>query len=231
MGKRVLATGAIVFAIAAVLSPSVAAAAFPGKNGRIAYVGLPAGETNLDIFTVRPNGSGLQQLTDDPIEEADPSWSADGRRLAFTRFEPAGRAVFTINADGGDPTPVVNTVSPISPAPSFSPSGRQIVYTTGWTIRTVRPDGSRLRRLVSAKRQGSGLCRPLLESPRYSPSGRRIVFTGRPRGRRQEGIWTMRRDGSRLRHVVGSCSGPVVTNPDYSPDGRHIVFLPRVRYW
>jgi Tol biopolymer transport system component len=219
MGRRVLAVAVIAFAIAAVLFPSAATAAFPGKNGRIAYVGAPAGGFQFDIFTVRPKGSGLRQLTDDPIEEFDPSWSADGRRLVFTRFEPAGSTVFTINADGGDPTRVVDDAG----EPSFSPSGRRIVYTTGDSIRTVRPDGTKPRRLLGAHPRGG------LGSPQYSPSGRRIVFDGRPRRKPEQGIWTMRRDGSRLRQLIVhrppslERKTPIEKTPDYSPDGRHIV--------
>jgi TolB protein len=220
LSRRALATGAIVFAIAALLSPSAAVAAFPGKNGRIAYVGAPAGGFQSDIFTVRPNGSALRQLTDDPIEEFDPSWSADGRRLVFTRFEPAGSTVYTINADGGDPTRVVDDAG----EPSFSPSGRRIVYTDGDSIRTVRPDGTGQRRLLGAHLRGG------LGSPQYSPNGRRIVFDGRPRGKPREGIWTMRRDGSRLRQLIAhrppslERKTPREETPDYSPDGRHVVF-------
>jgi Tol biopolymer transport system component len=218
-----MAVAAIAVAIAAAVSPSAAVAAFPGKNGRIAYVGVPAGGSQVDIFSVRPDGSGLRQLTDDPIEEFDPSWSADGRRLVFTRFEPAGSTVFTINADGGDPTLVVDGDAH---DPSFSPSGRRIVYTDGDSIRTVRPDGTGQRRLLGAHPRGG------LGSPQYSPSGRRIVFDGRPRGKPLEGIWTMRRDGSRLRRLAAhrppspdvSRPRPREDAPDYSPDGRHVVF-------
>jgi Tol biopolymer transport system component len=221
LSRRAPATGAIVFAIAALLSPSAAVAAFPGKNGRIAYVGAPAGGFQFDIFTVRPNGSALRQLTDDPIEEFDPSWSADGRRLVFTRFEPAGSTVYTINPDGGDPTLVVDGDDH---EPSFSPSGRRIVYTDGDSIRTVRPDGTGQRRLLGAHPRGG------LGSPQYSPNGRRIVFDGRPRGKPLEGIWTMRRDGSRLRRLAAhpppspDSSGPREDAPDYSPDGRQIAY-------
>jgi Tol biopolymer transport system component len=218
LSRRALATGAIVFAIAALLSPSAAVAAFPGKNGWIAYVGSPAGASQGGIFTVRPNGSGLRQLV---VGGFDPSWSADGRRLAFTRLEPAGNTVFTINADGGAPTPVVDGDAQ---DPSFSPSGRRIVYTDGDSIRTVRTDGTGQRRLLGAHPRGG------LGSPQYSPNGKRIVFDGRPRGKPLEGIWTMRRDGSRLRRLAAhpppspDFSGPGEDAPDYSPDGRQIAF-------
>ena len=38
---------------------------------------------NYDIFTVRPDGSGLRRLTTDPANEAHSTWSPDGDWIAF----------------------------------------------------------------------------------------------------------------------------------------------------
>jgi Tol biopolymer transport system component len=196
------------------LSPSAAVAAFPGENGRIAY-------SNADILTVLPDGSGLRQLTDDSAIDSGPSWSPDGRRLVFTSSPEllAPSRVVTINADGGDRRTVVAGRRCCGSA-SFSPTGRRILYTTGYSIRTIRSDGTDPRRVLSSRRLWGGQ----LISPKYSPSGRRIVFRlavpFRSKGERP-GIWSMRRNGTRLRLLTG---GNRVRDPDYSPDGRMIVF-------
>jgi serine/threonine protein kinase/Tol biopolymer transport system component len=36
-----------------------------------------------DLFLIRPDGSGQEQLTDDPAKDRLPRWSADGRRIVF----------------------------------------------------------------------------------------------------------------------------------------------------
>jgi Tol biopolymer transport system component len=71
-------------------------AAFPGKNGRVAFeYESPAGDhTQTDVYTVEPNSAGLQQLTATPnANEFGATWSADGGRIAFWRTKaPFGPA-------------------------------------------------------------------------------------------------------------------------------------------
>jgi TolB protein len=222
-----IAIGAIVVTILACVSPSAAVAAFPGANGRIAYVSVedelvdehtfaPRG----DIVTVLPDGSGRQELTDGPASEGGPSWSADGRRLVFSRAPgELGHQLFMMNADGSGQSQI--TEGPDSAlSPSFAPHGRRVVFVKNrrsiWTIRT---DGTDSRRLVGAGQRDG------IASPQYSPNGRRIVFAGVPKNRSREGIWTMRRDGSGLRRLTKPTQDEIDGDPDHSPDGRHIAFV------
>jgi Tol biopolymer transport system component len=208
---------AILVAIAAALSPSIAVAAFPGSNGRIAYAGFPAGESVTNLFSILPDGSGLQRLTDDTAPNREPSWSSDGLELVFTRWPagPESRHLVRMNADGTDPTPVVTRGS-CCVAPSFSPNGRRILYSTGIALRTIRVDGTRQRRVLSARERDS-----FFTQATYSPSGRRIAFAGRPDGKKRAGIWSIRRNGTRLRRLTARFNDG---DPDYSPDGESIVF-------
>jgi Tol biopolymer transport system component len=53
------------------------------------------------VWTVRPNGSGLRQLTPLLVGHQAPSWSPDGRRLAVTTAPKGSRSdIATIRADG-----------------------------------------------------------------------------------------------------------------------------------
>jgi TolB protein len=239
-GATLIVLGAIVFIVLASLSPGAAVAAFPGANGRIAYVLTEEEEIDHqtfaprgDIVTVLPDGSGLQELTDSPLDESGPSWSADGRSLVFSRAlgegedQPSNYQLFLMNGDGSGQTRI--TDSPGNDfSPSFSPDGRRIVYSKQpsgpegsgrSSIWTIGVDGTDPRRLVSAPPPGYAT------SPQYSPNGRRIVFAGVPDGRSQNGIWTMRRDGSDLLRLTKPTEDGIHLEPDYSPDGRHIVFV------
>jgi Tol biopolymer transport system component len=53
------------------------------------------------VWTVRPNGTGLRQLTPLLVGAQPPSWSPDGRRLAVTTTQKGARSdIATIRADG-----------------------------------------------------------------------------------------------------------------------------------
>jgi Tol biopolymer transport system component len=67
--------------LAAALLPSAAQAAFPGTNGKLAFVSGRDG--NFEIYAMNPDGSGQTRLTTNPATDFDPAWSPDGRRIAF----------------------------------------------------------------------------------------------------------------------------------------------------
>ena len=67
------------------------------------------GEGDSHLFVVGADGSDLRQITSGP-NEADfhPSWTPDGSRILFTRYEfaPVSMlfAIYSIDPDGSDPT-------------------------------------------------------------------------------------------------------------------------------
>jgi tricorn protease-like protein len=54
-----------------------------------------------DIYTVRPDGSGVHRLTSDPGEEATGGWSPDGRYLTYGRDPDAHPGIWILPRDGG----------------------------------------------------------------------------------------------------------------------------------
>src|SRR5687768_8734338 len=78
-----------------------------GQNGRIAFASDRRAGEDLDIWSMRPSGSNLINLTaDSDADEFGPSWRPDGRKLAFmsnrvTATNPEGDfETFVMNADG-----------------------------------------------------------------------------------------------------------------------------------
>jgi Tol biopolymer transport system component len=215
-GVLLSAVGAALLLLA--VPPAISWATFPGANGRIAYVFYGQHSDPHGIFTVLPNGSGVQQLTDGG---GNPSWSADGRLIAFRRSDGEAAQVWTMRADGTHERQVTDDGVEDKANPGFSPSGRRIVYTTGsyyggGSIFKVRPDGTKKRRIVGPI-DGSFPATAV-----FSPAGRRIAFEGAPKGRRQ-GIWKVKPDGSHLRRLTkpGRYAYDLL---DWSPDGRLILF-------
>jgi dipeptidyl aminopeptidase/acylaminoacyl peptidase len=62
-----------------------------------------------------------------------------------------------------------------------------------------------------------------ITDPQWSPDGRRLVFT------RDDEIWIVEADGTRLTRVVAKPAGG--RDPRWSPDGRRLAFLSRRRGW
>ena len=217
-----------VFALLATVATSWAA--FPGANGLIAYSeprgASPGAGSNYEIFTISATGGDPTRLTNNAISDLWPSWSADGRRLAFLRgsaYYGQNQNVWTMRADGTHQRQVTHGSIPDS-SPAFSPGGGRIVMAHGWdvigNIVIVRTDGTDPVRLTSGRAAGY---------PAFSPDGKWIAFSGRPREELPLGIWVMRRDGTHKRLLANQArdvEAPAVyyAHPDFSPDGSHIVF-------
>lgn len=50
---------------------------------RIAFTAKREGDEDYDIFTINPDGKGLQRLTNTPGNDSHPAWSRDGQWIAF----------------------------------------------------------------------------------------------------------------------------------------------------
>ena len=140
-----------------------------------------------------PNGRHLRNLTpDSPAADDFPSWSADGRKIAFwsTRTGPvdnpdrADQEIFVMNADGSGLRQVTyNKVDDGGPA--WSPNGDRLVF------HRLLDDGTDSADLMTVRVNGTGE-RNLTRSPgvsdRYgvwSPDGREIVFMRDDSGARE----------------------------------------------
>ena len=64
------------------------------------------GDGDFEIFVVNADGSGLENLTNNlKIQDESPSWSADGKAIAFIRERQQELAqVFAMRADGSGQT-------------------------------------------------------------------------------------------------------------------------------
>jgi TolB protein len=118
------AWAALVLALVMAVGAKLAKAAFPGSNGKIAFVsdrttgtGVNNPTGDFEIFTMNPDGTGLTQLTNNTAGDLDPTWSADGTKTAFTRHQDANDEVYVMDANGDNQTRLTN-----NPASDFGPA-------------------------------------------------------------------------------------------------------------
>src|SRR5206468_3327315 len=197
-----------------------ASATYPGQNGLIAFSALA--DDQYQIYTVRPNGHHLRQVTHVDGGAVFPDWSPDGRRIVFERDHPDGPpfcSISIMNGNGSGVRQLMPPSSDIAVKQDWAPSGARIVFTTNAdvldkpaNIATIRPDGSGLRYLTDF---GSPDLRAYVGG--YSPDGHWIVFRLEDHG--SYGLYRMHPDGGAMH--------PILRLSSFKP--RYIDWGPRAR--
>ena len=82
-----------------------------------------------DIFVIKTDGTGLQQLTNDVYKDRYPRWSPDGRRIAFQSNRGGKFDIWLINPDGSALERLTYAPAPAVYFPVWSPDGKRLVYT------------------------------------------------------------------------------------------------------
>jgi len=161
------------------------------------------------VFLADANGSVLGRLA----EGRWPSWSPDGRRIAFHR----DARVRVIGVDGAGETDLAE-----GQWATWSPDGARIAFSAPEGLSVMNADGSSVRRLMSPALialhdWGVG-------KPSWSPDGALIVFD-EPEGYDfgvPARIFAMSADGAS--QYILSGESRYETEPSWSPDGSRVVF-------
>lgn len=217
---------------AGVLSASLAAsadAAFPGRNGRIAYVheqddyGFGGGDSEVsEIWSVLPNGTRRRTILGfNRGGFAQPAYSPDGRKLAVSDGEFAsGSSLYLVRASGRGRLRRLtrHRERRYDLTPGWAPDGRRLVYfrysnAAHCAASTCAPPPAQVRVYRAGKSRRIAAAENAFSQvhPVWSARGRIAFSSG-------GGIYTTRPDGSHRRRVVGGY------HPDWSPRGHWIVY-------
>lgn len=131
-----------------------------------------------DLYALTPSGDSLQRLTQTSASEHEPTWSPDGKFIAYTLLPPSGARtaaeIHVMNADGTGDRRLVGP-GDLS-APAWSPDGTNIAFDQNVGA------GDSQRALMVIGADGSNL-HPVLDrgsedrSPAWSPDGATLAFT------------------------------------------------------
>lgn len=150
-------------------------------------------EPVTNIYVVNGDGSGLTQLTRDSGRNESPTWSPDGKQIAFTSNRDAvGQPkIWVMSADGSNQREIPNNAITKSSGyydldPAWSPDGTKILYNhyracrndVEVAIYVMNTDGSNSRLLTNDPNSCG-----VYSSPRWSPDGTMIVTSFRSRAR------------------------------------------------
>jgi Tol biopolymer transport system component len=209
-----------------------AEAAFPGANGKIVFAsnrtsgkGVNNPEGDYELFAMKPDGNGLEQLTFDTANEVESAWSADGQLLAYVIYLDGEAEIFLRNYRFVLPvTRRLTTNAVFDAEPTFSLDGTRIAFSTNrdnnleiYVMDTADNDhdgnGDTLTRLTTNTAFDS--------DPAWSPDGAKIAFVSDRDGGNSE-VFVMDADGS---DPVNLTNDPAPdSQPTWSPDGTKIAF-------
>ena len=208
----------------------------------------PDGKTVLfdllgDIYSMPISGGQAKKLTPDIGWQMQPTFSPDGRYIAYTSDEGGGDNIWLMNADGSNQHAVTNETFRLLNSPAWSPDSEFIVARKHFTNTRSLGAGEVWQYHKSG---GSGIMltekandEKDLGEPAFSPDGKSIYFSQDDTPGKtfhyskdsEQGIYVIKkfdRKTGDIEVLLEGAGGAIRPTP--SPDGKYLAYIRRVDF-
>jgi TolB protein len=195
-----------------------------GSKGISSTRVLFAGARDGRIWSVDFDGGGMRAITGDE-GALSPSWSADGKQIAYGTIRVGEVAPRIVVRDIESGKMWTTRAASMNSQPAFSPDGSTLVFSAGsegTSLFSVKPWTTESPQRLTPPSGKSN------QSPSFSPDGRTIAFMSDRVGHPE--VYIMDADGSNAYLLTDTGFGDKLerSNPSWSPNGRVIAYQSRV---
>ncbi len=186
---------------------------------RVAYITVRGDSKKGKTHSLKiadADGYNAQILLESPEPLMSPTWSPDGRRIAYVSFEGKNSAIYIQDVLSGKRAKVAD-FNGINSAPAFSPDGKRLAMTLSKDgnaeIYVMNLVDQTLRRITNHH--------AIDTEPSWAPDGQLLVFTSDRSGSPQ--IYQVSANGGEPKRIT--FQGKYNSRADYSPDGGYITLV------
>jgi tricorn protease len=189
--------------------------------GQVDYTLAPNGKRTLfsargDIFSVPTEDGPTRDLTaTQSADEDHPTWSPDGRQIAYTTDSSGQDQIAVRPAEGGPERLLTHFDKGYLYGPIYSPDGKALSFSDGeHRLWLMGIDGGAPREIAQDKQNE-------IHDQTFSPDGRWLAFSMSAMNRRRD-LYLYDIPGAKLTRLGDGSE--IDANPTWSPDGKYLYF-------